>query len=64
MREYYLSRKGEKVCRCPALPYPHRLDCKPCRDLYDSGNELTYETYPARDEYADFKSEMNSLRSR
>lgn len=53
--------KKQITCRCPAYSFPHRLDSKACRELYNSGSELTYETYPAHDKYAEYKSEIRSL---
>jgi len=37
--------KKVKPCRCPAYPFPHRLDSAKCKELYDSGSEKTYENY-------------------
>ena len=34
-----------KPCRCAAYNFPHRLDSKACKELYDSGSDATYEDY-------------------
>ena len=60
-REHYLSKRGQPMCTCPAYSFPHRLDSKACKELYDSGSELSYETYPAYDKYSEYKSEIRSL---
>lgn len=54
-------KRKQVNCNCPAYPFVHRLDSGKCKTLYDSGSELTYETYPAYDPYAEYKSEIRSL---
>ena len=35
------------TCNCPARTYPHRLDEKLCRALYNSGSDETYREFKA-----------------
>lgn len=36
-------KRNQKTCNCPAYNFPHRLDSKACKELYDSDSEESYK---------------------
>ena len=40
-RTAYKTKRNQITCRCAAYAFPHRLDSKACRELYNSTQEAT-----------------------
>ena len=36
-------KREQVTCRCAGYPFPHRLDSKACKELYNSELESGYE---------------------
>jgi hypothetical protein len=40
----YKKIRKQITCRCDAYKFPHRLDSKACKELYNSEQEAGYES--------------------
>jgi hypothetical protein len=58
-----LMKRKQVTCNCPAYKFPHRMDSKACKELYDSGSDETYKDTSLRDFDSTEAKAINSERN-